>query len=228
MSAPNIESYNAALDFLQAGKIQDALQSVENSLMEDAGDSQTWQLYIMILKTLGRDEDAEKATAKLKELGLSEVDESLMQAAAALSAGDAASAVAHYQAALDLEPERPEIHTALALALMETSDAEGALAAAHQAVALAPDDAQAHYSLGRILRLTGDKESALDSLDKAVAIDPGLMMAVYEQGMLLAEKGRMTEALANFEKFLKAHPGDEGATQAITGIKAELGRTTTF
>jgi len=223
----SIAFYNTALDALETGKLPAALTAIESSLMEDAADAQSWQLYIMILKSLGRTEDAEKATAKLKDLGLSEFDEILLSAAEAAGNGDAAAAISHYQAAIALDPTHPEIHASLALALMESGDSTAAQSAAKQAVAIAPENPHAHYALGRILRLSGEKSSALVALSCAVSLDPKFSMALYEQGMLLVENGRLAEALTNFEKFLQTHPADPSALAAVKSIKADLARTTT-
>jgi len=223
MAQPSIEHYNNALDALQAGNAPEALASIVESLTEDPGDTQTWQLYIVVLNALGRTDDAQRATAKLKNLGLSAADEHVMKAAASASAGNVAAAIPHYQAALELEPDRAELHTAHALALMQCGHQEDALAAAECAVALDPDDAHTHYALGHILRLTDRKEAALAALTQAVSLDPGLMIALYEQGMLLADNDRLKEALGNFEEFLKAHPGDPSATEAVANIRERIG-----
>jgi tetratricopeptide (TPR) repeat protein len=223
----SIEFYNSALDALETGNLPAALTAIENALMEDAADAQSWQLYVMILKALGRFEDAENATSKLKELGLTEFDGLLMQAAEAAAGGDSASAIASYRAAIEIDPGHPEIHAGLALALMESGDPASARTAAEQAVAIAPENSHAHYAYGRILRLSGDKSAALAAFDRAIALDPEFPMALYEQGMLLVENDRLHEALANFEKFLKAHPGDPSALTAVESVKADLARTTT-
>ena len=222
MSEPSIEFYNAAIDAVQAGQIDEALTAVERSLTEDPKDGQTWQLYVVILNALGRSEEAVKATDKLREMGLSEGDERLLKAAEATTTGDLAGAVAHYQAALNAEPDRPEIQASYALALMEAGDSANALAAAEKAVMLAPDDAPANYAVGHILRLTGEKQEALTALSKAVSIDPGFMIARYEQGMVLAATGKLDEALSAFEEFLDIHPGDANATEAVACIKANM------
>lgn len=224
----SIEFYNSALDALETGDLPAALAAIENALMEDAVDAQSWQLYVMVLKALGRAEDAAKATEKLGELGLTEFDSLLMQAAEAATGGDTASAIASYRAAIEIHPGHPEIHAGLALALMESGDSDSALTAAEQAVAIAPENSHAHYAHGRILRLSGDKSAALAAFDRAIALDPEFPMALYEQGMLLVENGRLHEALANFEKFLKTHPTDPSALTALKLVKADLAHTTTY
>jgi len=222
MSKPSIEFYNQAIDAVQAGKLPEALSAVETSLTEDPADIQTWQLYAVILGALGRAEDAAKATAKLKEMGLGEADDLVMKAAGAAGSGDLKAAIGFYEAAIALEPDRPEFHSSLSLALMQGEYTADALAAAEKAVALAPDDAHANYALGHILRLTEKNEAALEALTKSVNADPDFLIAVYEQGMLLTDAGRHEEALANFEKFLAGQPGDPSAIQAVASVRARM------
>lgn len=227
MSEPSIEFYNEAIDAVQAGKIPEALSAIENSLTEDPNDGQTWQLYIVILNALGRVEDAVKATAKLREMGLSDSDEHVLKASEAASANDRVGAISHYRAALEADPNRPEVYAGLALVLLEEGNAEEALESARKAVELAPEDSRTNYALGRILRLSGKKDSALAALTLSVNDDPTFMLAVYEKGMLLADTGRLTEALAAFRKFLKTNPEDASATEAIASITARMGGTQT-
>ncbi len=222
MSTPSIDFYNKAIDAVQSGNVQEALTAVENSLTEDPSDQQTWQLYVVILNALGRTEDAAKATAKLQEMGIGEADDLLMKAAGAAGAGDLKGAIANYEAAIKLEPDRPEIHASLALALMQCDYTADALAAAEKAVAIAPDDAHANYALGHILRLTEKKDAALAALTKAVSADPQFLLALYEQGMLLADAERYEEALENFEKYLAEQPGDPSAIQAVASVRGKI------
>lgn len=218
MPDPSIEYYNAAVDAIQAGRLDEALAAAENSLTENPKDAETWQLYVIVLNALGRHEDARKATEKLEQIGLGEADGFLLKASEAASSGDLAAVIAHYESALEAGGERTEIHSGYALALMENGMTDEALAAARKAVSLAPDDARANYALGHVLRLREEKDEALSALTKAVAAEPDLMLAVYEQGMLLVDKDRLEEALENFSRYLKVYPGDPGATQAIEGI----------
>ncbi len=193
-------------------------------MTEDPADIQTWQIYAVILNSLGRTEDAAKAVAKLKVMGLGEVDDLLMKAAGAAGSGDLKAAIGFYEAAIESDPSRPEIHASLSLALMQCDYTADALAAAERAVELNPDSAHANYALGRVLRLTEKKGAALAALTKAVSADPLLLIALYEQGMLLADAGRYEEALGNFEKFLAEHPSDPNATQAAASVRAQMAR----
>ncbi len=218
----SIEFYNAAVDAIQAGRLDKALAAAENSLTENPNDTETWQLYVIALNALGRHDDARKATEKLKQLGLSEADGLMLQAAESTSLGDLAAALSHYESAIEADCKRTDIHAGYALALLEAGRKEDALMAAEMAASLDPADARANYALGHILRLDGQKTAALNALSKAVAAEPDFMPAVYEEGMLLAEKGRLNEAMLSFTKYLKAIPGDPSATQAIVSIREQM------
>lgn len=226
MGSSNNDFYNAALDAFQAGRLELALQAAEDALVEDAKDVEAWQLYIFILNSLGRTDDAKQAGGKLRELGVPEVDLICMEAVEAMAAGDAGKAVELYHAAIGLRPDRVELLGSLALAMLETGEGESAIAAARAGANLASEDGQAHYILGRILRLCGRMDEALVALNRAVELDPGLMMAVYELGMVLAAADRLEEAAAKFETFLGVHPGDESATQALDAMRARIGQMT--
>lgn len=228
MSEPSIEYYNEAIDAVQAGRLPEALKAVEISLTEDPKDPETWQLYVVILNAVGRTEDAAKATLRLKELGLGEADDFLLQASQAAGSGDLKTAITLYESAIAADPERPEAHAGYAFTLLQNGDDAQALVSAEKAVSLAPEDPRANYALGHILRLAGESDRALTALSNAIEAEPELMIALYEQGMILTEKGRLEEALKNFERFLKKHPDDESAIQAVAGVKARLGRTETF
>ncbi|MDA7930788.1 tetratricopeptide repeat protein [Akkermansiaceae bacterium] len=222
MAKPSIEFYNAAVDAVQSGDLPLALKSVEVSLTESPDDAQTWQLYAVILNALGQTEKAEKALVKVKEFGLSKIDELLMKAADAAGQGKMGIAITHYEDALEIDQTRAEIYTSYALALMEEKYADDALEAASKAVELAPDDPFAQYTKGRILRLSGKNEESLEALTAATELDPNLVLAAYERGMILAEIGRLDKALQCFEKVLIDHPEDSNAADAKAFILQKI------
>ena len=222
MSTPNVKFYNAAIDAAQSGDIPAAREAIESALTEDPNDVQSWQLYAVVLNALGETEKAGKATAKTKELGLSEVDELIMKAADAIGQNKFGLAITHYEDALELDPNRPEVYVSYALALMHGDYPSDAEEAADKAVEMAPGDASAWYARGRILRLRGKKNDALESLKKALELQGNLVLARYECGMILAETGELQAALECFEEVLEDHPEDENAIAAKAAILAKM------
>lgn len=214
MSTPSIEFYNKALDAIQAGQLPEALTAIESSLTEDPKDGQSWQLYAVILNAAGRADDAAKAMEKVKECGISDIDELLMKAGDAAAAGEHGKAITYYEDALEIDSSRFEIHASYALVLLEENYEKDARDAAETACDIAPEEAFAWYVRGRVLRLNHQPEEALKSLKKAVDLDANLLPAVYEKGMLLAEAGKAGEALSCFEKVLSVHPDDPAALEA--------------
>lgn len=222
MAAANIEFYNTAIDAVQAGDLPSGLKAIEEALTEDSNDPQSWQLYAVILNASGETEKAEKAMAKVKELGLSEIDELLMKAADAAGAGKMGVAITYYEDALEIEDDRAEIYTSYALALMEEKYTDDALEASSKAVELSPNDPFAQYTRGRILRLTGNPTEALVALTKATELDGNLVLARYERGMILSETGQLSDALECFGKVLADHPEDANAAEAKAMILAQM------
>jgi len=222
MSSPNVKFYNAAIDAAQSGDLAGARGAIESALTEDPSDVQSWQLYAVVLNSLGEGEQAAKALAKVKELGLSEVDELIMKAADAIGQNKFGVAITHYEDALELEPDRAEVYVSYALALMQGEYPSDAEEASKKAVELGPDDASAWYARGRILRLRGKKTEALESLGKALELQGNLILARYESGMILAEMGELPKALACFEAVLADHPDDPNAAEAKAVILAKM------
>ncbi len=220
MSSSNDQFYNEAIDAVESMDLERARGAIEGALTEDPNDVQSWQLYAVILNAMGEAEKADKAQEKLKELGLSEADALVMKAADAIGQGKISVAITHYEDALEIEPDSPEIHVSYAMALMQGKYPDDAEEAARKAVELGGGDASAKYALGRILRLRGKKEEALGYLKGAAEAAPTMLVARYEAGMVLAEKGELDEALGCFEAVLAAAPTDEAAIAAKAAILA--------
>jgi len=222
MSGESIDFYNAAVDAAQEGNLPEALKAVENALTEDAQDAQTWQLYAVILRALGHEEKADKAMVKVRELGLSDVDELLMKAADAAGSGQIGAAITHYEDALEIEQERGEIYVSYALVLVEKKYYDDALEAAQKAIELDSEDARAWYARGRVQRLMGQNDEALEALTKSVELDDRFLLARYEQGMMFQAMGNLKEALACFEKVLEEQPADASAAEAKAIILEQI------
>lgn len=222
MSTTNLKYYNTAINAAQSGDIPAARTAIESALTEDPNDVQSWQLYGVVLNALGETEKAEKAVAKVKELGVSEADELIMKAADAIGQNKFGVAITCYEDALELEPNRPEVYVSYALALMQGNYPSDAEEAADKAVEMAPDDASAWYAKGRIQRLRGHKVEALASLKKAIELQGTLVLARYECGMILAEMGELEAALECFEQVLVDHPEDQNAIEAKAAILAKI------
>jgi len=220
--------YNQAIDAIQTGQLEKAISYTESALTEDPTDRLSWQLYVKLLTAAGRTEDAATAKEKLASMEISETERMMIEASEQLATGNLEGAISIYQQAIAQNPEDPDIHSSLALALFQNGQTEAAIESGRKSVDLAPNDSRVNFALGHMLRLEGHKDEALEALTRAVDAESDFIPAIYEQGMVFAEKGQMEKALANFERFSHAHPEDENARTAIQNLQRELGRTETL
>ncbi len=222
MANPGDQDYNRALDAVEKGDLPTAIDAVESALMHDPQDGDFWQLYAVLLAQAGRAEDATRATAKAKTLGLNDADALLMKAAEAAITQDWNKAVTACEQALEIAPNRPEIWASYAANLIEGGYKKDALEASAKAVELLPEEAQVQYLRGRILRLNQQGEDSITAYHKAIELDDSLALAWYEKGMVHHQQNDLAMAK---ECFLKAKslnlddPGIEEALRIITSAQ---------
>ncbi len=223
MPSEGDDDYNRALDAVEAGDLNTALEAIESALMHDSKDGGFWQLYAMLLGQAGRPEDAASAKAKAEEFGLDEVDALLMKASEAAAAQSWNKAVTACESALELAPERGEVWASYAANLMEGSYHKDALEASAKAVELLPDEPQVWYLRGRVLRLNQQLSEALSAFESAITLDGTLALAWYEKGMILHEQEESESAKECFLKAKALKLNDPGVEEALQ-IIAEAGR----
>src|SRR6267142_6052035 len=112
-------------------------------------------------------------------------------------------AIASYRKALALEPNDPDTHYNLALALKYKGDARQAVEEFEATVRLKPKWADAHYGLGATWHDLDDQAAALKELRTAVDLDPAnagahrLLARVYlQQNDPMAAESELRRALA--------------------------------
>lgn len=207
--------YNRALDALEAGELNSAIEAVESALMFDAKDSGFWQLYSVLLTQAGRVEDAKRAKAKAEEFGLDEVSSLLMKAAEAAAERSWNKAVTACEKALELAPERGDAWASYAANLMEGGYQKDALKASEKAVELIPDEPQIWYLRGRVLRLNEKLEDAGPAYAKAIELDPDFALAWYEKGMVNHQLEGFEVAKECFLKAKELKLDDPGVEEAL-------------
>ena len=207
--------YNRALDALEAGNLDKAIEAAESALMFDSKDGEYWQLYSLLLGQAGRTEDALKAKVKAEEFGLDEVDSLLMKAAEAAATQSWNKAVTACEQAIEIAPDRGEVWASYAANLMEGGYRKDALEASQKATSLISDEPQIWYLRGRILRLNDNLEEAASAFSKAVALDSGFALAWYEKGMVHHRMEDTDEAQICFLKAKELNLDDPGVEEAL-------------
>ena len=120
----------------------------------------------------------------------------------ALRHGDAARAVADFDEAVRLNPNRASLFRDRALAHRRAGQLEPAIADYDQAIALDPGPAAPYYDRGLALAAKGDLDRAVLSFNTAVRLAPADAQARLNRGLTLLAQGRLEEARADFEAVL--------------------------
>ncbi|PZO34016.1 MAG: hypothetical protein DCF17_21015, partial [Shackletoniella antarctica] len=115
-------------------------------------------------------------------------------------------AIASYDAALAIKPDKHEALYNKGIALDELGRYEEAIACYDAALAIKPDDHQALYNKGYALFNLGRYEEAIASYDAALAIKPDKHEALYNRGIALYYLGRYEEAIASYDAALAIKP----------------------
>ncbi|AVH70043.1 tetratricopeptide repeat protein [Nostoc sp. 'Lobaria pulmonaria (5183) cyanobiont'] len=116
---------------------------------------------------------------------------------------DNTKAIASYDQALKIKPDKHEAWYNRGNALDDLGRTEEAIASYDQALKFKPDDHQAWYNRGNALGNLGRIEEAIACYDKAVKIKPDLHEAWYNRGITLDELGRNEEAIESYNQALE-------------------------
>ncbi|HTU44324.1 MAG TPA: tetratricopeptide repeat protein [Bryobacteraceae bacterium] len=128
-----------------------------------------------------------------------------------LSRLDAQGAVSMLEAAVRINPARPEGHDMLGSALEALGRSSDALEQFRLALRAQPDYVDARYNLALALAKFGKFGEAIENFRPVAAAYPGSARLQDEFGELLARDGKFVEAVAQFDKALALDPSDETA-----------------
>jgi Tfp pilus assembly protein PilF len=103
-------------------------------------------------------------------------------------------AIQHYESALQLEPERPDVLRNLGLALAATGEIDRARVTYEQAFAHTPSDPVLLKNMGELRYRTRDPQGAAELYRAALRQDACLVSASLGLGTVLQEQGHVDEA----------------------------------
>jgi Flp pilus assembly protein TadD len=139
---------------------------------------------------------------------------------ALLKKGNVDEAIAHFQKALQIEPDYAEAHNNLGNALFQEGNVDEAIAHFQKALQINPDDAGIHNNLGKALRQKGRMDEAIVQYQKALQINSDYEEAHYNLGNAFRQKGRMDEAIAQYQKALQIKPDNAEALNNLARLLA--------
>jgi serine/threonine protein kinase/tetratricopeptide (TPR) repeat protein len=127
--------------------------------------------------------------------------------------------------ALELDPQLPVAHGAMATALVYEFQWAEAEKEFQRALALAPNNASFHYFYGLTYLLAmGRTEEALAEMRNALALDPLSPIINVNYAYTLSTEHRYDEALQQFRKCVEMNPGFAGAHRKFALLYAAMGR----
>jgi protein O-GlcNAc transferase len=115
-------------------------------------------------------------------------------------------ALAAYDRAVSLQPDRAEAHAGRGAVLLRQKRLEEAIGAFDEALRGAPDAPELHFHRGLALHQQGRLEAALAAYDRAVSLKPGYPEAYAGRGTIHLQQGRLKEALGAYDQALRSAP----------------------
>jgi Flp pilus assembly protein TadD len=142
-----------------------------------------------------------------------------------LQLGNVASAIAHFEAAIGAQPDRPDGYFNLGTALRLAGRFDEAVAQYQRAIRLRPGYMLAYSHLGALLLQLGRADEALEAYRQAVSSDPRHAGARNNLGSALMQRGALQEAEAHFREALRLDPAWADAHYNLAHVLKSQGRS---
>ena len=166
------EVFAAALQYHQAGRLQDAERLYHQILTVNSRHSDALHLLGVIALQTGQTELAADRIGKAIAINPNIAAYHSNRGAALSERGQLDEAVASYRRAIALKPDYPDAHNNLGTTLREQGQLHESIACYHKALRLKPDYPEAHFNLGISLAKLGQSNEAIRSYRKALDLRP--------------------------------------------------------
>ncbi len=215
-SAPEISAaWQTAVAAHQAGESEAAIAGYRDVLAEQPGYAPGQYLLGVLLRDLGRPDEAGPAFAAALAAAIGYIEPRVALANLYRESGLTAEAVALCEEGLRLAPDKVALWRALGLASLARRDGASARRAFLRAVQLEPADAIGHYNHGVALQMLNSRGGALRAYQRALALDPELHAADFNIGVIFREQGRTDAAIKAFKQVLEHDPRHVPAHKAL-------------
>jgi len=136
---------------------------------------------------------------------------------------DLSTALAHFGAAIKLQPNFADAYIARGVVLNDMQDHLQAIESYKHAIAINPNLETAHYNQANALRALGKNQAAVSSYNKAIELAPNLADAYSNRGNALIALQKASVAMVSFNRAIALQP-DAGVNYLNRGVcHAELG-----
>jgi tetratricopeptide (TPR) repeat protein len=223
--------YNLGIALAELNDPAGAKEQLEKALALGAGAAEAQVRYrlAIVLRALGKNEQAEQQSTLTEEELQTEADKMLAvvkseEAEAALQAGDPQKAVALYRGAVEATPGDALLNFKLAMALDRSDDKADEQLALQQVIKIDPAFALAHNQIGYLASRDGDFASAEEHFRLALRAAPGYTEAWVNLAAALGMESRFPEALDAVANAIKLDPKSDQARQVRQKLRDAQGQ----
>ncbi len=215
---------NQAFKSHSQGNIPEAAKYYQEFITQGFKDQRVFSNYGVILKDLGKLQDAELSTRKAIELNPNFADAHSNLGSILKDLGKLQDAELSTRKAIELNPNFAMAHNNLGSILRDLGKLQEAELSTRKAIEIKPDYAEAHSILGNILRDLGKLQEAELSLKKAIEIKPDYAMAHSNLGTILKDLRELQDAELSYRKAIEIKPDYPEAYLNLGNILKNLGK----
>jgi tetratricopeptide (TPR) repeat protein len=139
-----------------------------------------------------------------------------------LQKGRVDEAIAQYQKALQIKPDKEEACNNLGNALLQKGSVDEAIAYYQKTLQINPEFAEAHYNLANALLQKGSVNEAIAHFQTALQINPDYADAHNNLGYALIQNGSVDKAIAHFQKALQINPDYADARNNLSNALIQI------
>ncbi len=168
-----------AFKFHAQGNISEAAKYYQLFINQGFKDYRVFSNYGVILKNLGKLQEAEVSYRKAIEINPDYADAHLNLGNILKDLGKLQEAELSQRKAIELNPDSAKAYSNLGSILSDLGNLKEAELSTRKAIKLNPDSAQAHYNLGNVLIDLGNLKEAELSILEVIRLDPDCTKGYY-------------------------------------------------
>ncbi len=202
------QTIHQAFKFHSQGNISEAAVYYQHFINEGFKDQKVFTNYGVILKNLGKPQQAEYYYRKAIEIDPDYADAHYNLGIILKDLGKLQDAEFSYRKAIELNPYFAQSHCNLGNILKDLGNLQDAEFSYRKAIEIKPNFAEVHYNLGNILRDLGKLHEAELSTRKAIELNPDYANAYLNLGNILVDLGKEKDAIKHYSFALEKEPND--------------------
>ena len=161
--------------------------------------------YVLIEQQLHA--EAEPLLLQAVAIDASNFDSFYMLGGIATARGELASAIRHYEKAIELKPDLEPAYRKACQALVALGEHERADAVVRKGLSVNQQSADLHFLLGNLRLQAKQAEDAIESYARALSIRPDHVEAHSNMALALRAEGRLDAAAKSYRQALAIDPG---------------------